>query len=98
MSVPDGYGTDFGNRDCGVVVVAPPSDPMAVARLFISGRYMDALGVLLLRHHRGGFYGWNGSCWPEAEGLKIRADLYRWLEDAFYWKASKTTPPELVPF
>jgi putative DNA primase/helicase len=78
-------------------VVPTPNDPMAVARTFVAEYYTGADGVLLLRHHRGGFYGWSGTCWPEAEEGGIRADLYRWLERASYLKKTKDGDM-LVPF
>jgi putative DNA primase/helicase len=82
--------------DEGVLVVPPPSNPMAVARMFVAKRYTDG-GALLIRHHRGDFYVWNGQCWPEAEDRKVKADLYHWLEPAHYMKETKTGP-ELAPF
>jgi putative DNA primase/helicase len=79
------------------LVVAPPGDPMAVARQFVEARFADGAGAPLLLYHRGGFHGWSGTCWPEAEERRMRADVYRWLERASYWKGTKDGP-ELVPF
>lgn len=71
-------------------IVPSPTNPMAVARQFVAEHYTDNdVGESLkLRHHRGGFYTWDGTCWPEGEDRKVRADLYRWLEPAKYWKGS----------
>jgi putative DNA primase/helicase len=90
-----GYRSTFGPVE--ELEVAPPGDPMAVARQFLEERFPDANGLPLLVHHRGGFYAWTGTCWPEAEERRIKADLYRWLERASYWKPGKDGP-ELVPF
>jgi putative DNA primase/helicase len=80
------------------LVVAPPGDPMAVARQFVDEKFTGPdLESPLLVHHRGGFHAWTGTCWPEAEERRIKADLYRWLERAHYWKQSRDGP-ELVPF
>jgi putative DNA primase/helicase len=79
------------------LIVASPSDPMAVARQFVDDGFRDQNGVALLRHHRGTFRRWSGTCWPESEGDAVRADLYRWLEGAHYWKATKNGS-DLSPF
>jgi putative DNA primase/helicase len=78
------------------LVVPPPSNPMAVAREFFSARYKRD-DVELLRHHRGDFHAWDGRSWPEAEDRTVRAELYRWLERAVYWKVVNKVPT-LVPF
>jgi putative DNA primase/helicase len=70
---------------------------MAVARLFVKKYHVTGDGTQLLRHHRGDFYRYDGRCWPEAEERKIRAELYRWLEPAVYWKPSRLGPI-LAPF
>ncbi|MDP9300610.1 MAG: phage/plasmid primase, P4 family [Actinomycetota bacterium] len=79
------------------LIVPSPNNPMAVARMFVAGHFADPDGSLMLRHHRGGFYTWDGTCWPEGEDRKVRADLYRWLEPAVYWKDTKDGS-ELAPF
>jgi putative DNA primase/helicase len=33
-----------------------------------------------LRHHRGSFYEWNGSSWPEAGEARLRSRLYAFLD------------------
>ena len=79
----------------GARIVPPPDDPMAVARAYIADRY----GELLLRHHRGVFYQWDGTCWPDVDDGRVRSDLSLWLEDATYWKpTTKDGSPELVRF
>lgn len=64
-------------------IVPSPDDPMAVARAFLADRYTRG-GDLLLRHHRGSFHRWTGSCWPEDEERRVKAELYHWLQPAFY--------------
>jgi putative DNA primase/helicase len=78
------------------LIVPAPGNPMAVARMFFADYYTGAEGEALLRHHRGDFYAWSGTCWPPAEDDRIKADLYRWLEPAVYWKTKNDD--ELVPF
>ena len=37
-------------------IIPPPTDPIAVARVFAAGHYLGIGGTLLLRHHRNTFY------------------------------------------
>jgi putative DNA primase/helicase len=73
-------------------IVPAPSDPMAVARMFITEHYTHADGTSLIRHHRGDPYCWSGTAWPEAEERRIRSDLYCWLESAFYDNPKSKSP------
>jgi putative DNA primase/helicase len=87
---------DMGDAD---LIVAAPGNPMAVARQFLKTRFIDNGGAPLLLFHRGGWHRWTGTCWPEAEERRIRADIYGWLEQANYWKpANGGRDVELVPF
>jgi putative DNA primase/helicase len=79
-----------------VRIVPPPSNPMAIARQFVAEHFAGD-DVDLLRRHRGDFYIWNGSCWPETEEEGLRANLYRWLEPACYIKQTEAGPKS-VPF
>src|SRR5262249_55667043 len=36
--------------------------------------------------------------WAEVEGRAIRAEVYRWLEPAYYWKKTTSGDERLVPF
>jgi putative DNA primase/helicase len=81
----------------GAVIVPPPSDPMAVARQFVAELYMSEEGVSLLRTHKGDFFAWSGSCWPEHEDDRVKADVYAWLEHAFYAR-ERTEGLVLVPW
>jgi putative DNA primase/helicase len=101
MTQSEGYESAFeadGVTDAESLLVVPaPGNPMAVARQFVAQRYTGTEDVLLIRHHRGDFYLWNWRCWPEAEDRKVKAELYRWLEPAHYYKKTKAGY-ELVPF
>lgn len=73
-------------------LLPPPSDPMAVARQFVGECYTTSDDDLVLRTHRGDFYRWDETCWPEAEARGVRGDVYRWLESAFYLKETRAGP------
>jgi putative DNA primase/helicase len=60
-----------GTADSAVI---DPRAPYDTARLF------QALRSAPMRHHRGVFYEWNGSSWPEAGDDKLRAQLYAFLD------------------
>jgi putative DNA primase/helicase len=78
------------------LVVPAPGNPLAVARQFVTERYAHELGARIAAH-RGLFYTWTGTHWIEIEETDVRSLLYRWLEHAVYWKATKDGP-ELVLF
>lgn len=67
----------------GRQVLPPPSNPMAVARQLVADRFTDG-DLTVIRAWRGGFYAWNGLCWPEADEATIRASAYAYLEHAVY--------------
>ena len=81
---------EFGEHD--ELIVPGPTKPYEIAQMFMQKHYSDPRGRLLL-HHRGLFYAWAGTHWPEGEARAVRADLYRWLEGAVYWQGK-----HLVPF
>ena len=60
--------------EAGAPPIPSPSNPMAVARRLARDLYTDH-GKLLLRAHRGDFYRWNGTCWPEAEARGVRGAM-----------------------
>ena len=68
--------------------VPAPAAPMPVARELVKDLYTESVG-LVLRYHRGDFYRYEGKCWPEMDRDSLRADAYRWLEDAVYEKEVK---------
>jgi putative DNA primase/helicase len=69
-SDPDNYGAQ-APFDAAVI---SPRAPYDIARLFQDTRAAPPL------HHRGCFYEWNGSSWPEAGEDKLRAELYAFLD------------------
>jgi putative DNA primase/helicase len=79
------------------LIVPPPSNPMAVARMFLSTHYTDN-GRILIRHHRNTFWSYNGSCWPELDERRLSSDLYRWLESAKFWKKNGDGKERLEDF
>lgn len=72
--------------------VPPPTNPMGVARELVKQLYTHTDGQLLLRAHKGDFYRWDGTCWPEAEARAVRGAAYKWLEHAVYLKDSAVGP------
>ncbi len=70
-------------------VLSAPSNPMAVAREFVSSHYSEPAGAELLRHWRGNLYAYEGTCWPDVEDRRVRAELYRFLDRAVYEKGDR---------
>ncbi len=63
-------------------LLPPPSEPMAVARIFVRSCLRD--GVLTLRQWRGGWWSWQTTHWVEVDERVVRSILYRFTEHAFY--------------
>ena len=80
-AVPETSSTGLSAEGIG----PPPSRPMAVARGLVGALYTDNEGRVVLRDHRGDFYRWNGTCWPEIDKRDIRGAAYEWLEHATYF-------------
>ena len=80
----------------GEYLVPPPSEPLAVARQFLDERMTEA-GYFLLLSHRGTFYAWDGTCWPDLEDAALRSELYQWLEHAIYERETRNGV-ELAPW
>jgi putative DNA primase/helicase len=60
-------------------LVVDPGAPLDIARLFLTKRH--TVGQMrTLHHHRGAFYVWNGTSYPEAEEASLRAELYEFLD------------------
>ncbi len=89
----DVVGEEYAKLAIEQPVVPPPTNPLAVARMFLAEHFTHNDGSRLLHHHRGDFYQWSGTCWPECEDRGMRSELYRWLESAVYPKKE-----ELVAF
>lgn len=75
------------------VVVPPPSDPIAVARVFAETVH-TVDGTLRLRHYRGGFHAYRDGAWPEAEKDAVRSAVWRFLESAVFRKGDGFKPFE----
>jgi putative DNA primase/helicase len=69
-------------------IVPAPTKPMSVARAFLADRHTDNDGINLIRHYRGDWHVYSGTCWPEDEDRSVRADVWRWLEGALYLKTN----------
>jgi putative DNA primase/helicase len=78
------------------LVVPAPSAPLAVARHFLKTVALEG-DQHLIRSHRGTFYRWDGTCWPELDERALRAELYVYLEDALY-ERTRGEDVELVPW
>jgi putative DNA primase/helicase len=70
------------------LIVPAPTNPLAVAKMFVDTHYTSNNGIGLLRHHRGDFHVYDGTCWPEAEDRTLSAELYEWLGRAKYVKVT----------
>lgn len=77
-----------------------PTAPYATALYFRDLRY-DVDDQPTLHHHRGAFYEWNGSAYPELDIQQVRAEIYRFLNssarsvkdaDAGNWKKVPLKP------
>jgi putative DNA primase/helicase len=77
-----------GKRSGTQRITAPPSAPMQVARDLVGDLYTTGHGDLVLHDHGGDFHLYDGTCWPEIDRRMIRADAYRWLENAAYVKVT----------
>jgi putative DNA primase/helicase len=76
-----------------LTIVPPPSRPMEVARAVVRALYTGTEDLFLLRDHRGSFYRWTGTCWPEIDRRDVRAAVYRYLEPAIYEDAEGKQHP-----
>ena len=66
------------------LLLPPPSEPMAVARVFVGECVHDK--ILTLHHWRGGWWTWRTTHWVEAEDGEVRGILYRYTEHATYFE------------
>jgi len=98
MSDPSGLAraVEESMREDGELVVPAPSKPLAIARQFLEQHHADVRHETLV-YHRGDFFDWVGTHWLERDDDGVEAALYRWLENASYWKETKDGP-ELVAF
>jgi putative DNA primase/helicase len=69
----------------GIVVTCSPQDPIAVAQQFVDEVMTHSADhALIVRWWRGDHYTWVGNCWLEQSTPKLRAALYRALQNAWY--------------
>jgi putative DNA primase/helicase len=64
-------------------LLPPPSEPMAVARIFVRDHYRHE-DALTLRHWRGGWWAWETTHWVEIPDGVVRSVLYHFTELAAY--------------
>jgi putative DNA primase/helicase len=73
-----------------VLLLPSPSEPMAVANIFIGQCLHD--NILTLRHWRGGWWMWRTTHWVEVEERYVKSILYRFTEHAFYVEGKDPKP------
>lgn len=74
------------------VIVAPPTDPMPCAAMFLDDAYGARDGHRLLVCHGGLLYRWDGAVWTPVEDAAVRSALWRYFRDALYEVAGKAGP------
>lgn len=75
------------SNDAKDLCLPPPTEPMAVANIFI--RQCVFKNILTLRHWRGGWWMWRTTHWIEIEERYVRSILYRFTEHAYYREGDK---------
>jgi len=70
----------------------PPSEPMAVARVYVDAHCKRA-DTLILRHWRGGWWQWKLSHWREIEDRTVESWLWNFTEHAVYAGSKDTLFP-----
>ncbi|NOT01035.1 MAG: hypothetical protein HOP29_10445 [Phycisphaerales bacterium] len=90
-----GMGQEIGERDpvTGKLILSS-SDPLPSARVFIRERFRHD-GMNTLRHYAGSFRVWRGNRYIPVEDDGLRADVYRFTEDAVI---AKTMPEGGIVF
>lgn len=93
---PDGQPSRPPRRGLPLVVDAPGA-PLPNARRFLRTRYAHPDRALLVCHG-GAFHAWDGTCWPETETARLRAELYRFFEHAVHLVPDKESELVETPF
>jgi putative DNA primase/helicase len=75
------------DRNRTTILLPSPSNPLAVATVFINGCLHE--GLLTLRFWRGGWWSWRTTHWVEVEERAVRSLLYRFTEHARYVEGKK---------
>jgi putative DNA primase/helicase len=76
----------------GLSLLPPPSQPMAVARVFVRECLCPHNDMLTLHHWRGGWWMWKTTHWVEVEDGAVRSVLYRFTENAIYLDSKAPRP------
>jgi putative DNA primase/helicase len=72
------------------LVLPAPSHPMAVARELVKRLYTLPTGEHL-RNHRGDFFQWDGTKWPELQTRDLKKRAYELVEHAVYEQVDDKT-------
>jgi len=83
---------DEANGSGGPMVLPSPSEPMAVARLFVELHCLHD-GVLTIRCWGGSWWAWRTTHWAEADERTVRSLLYHFAENALYVHPDKGLLP-----
>lgn len=73
-------------------VLPSPSDPMAVARLFVE-LYCEHEHVLTTRCWGGSWWAWRTTHWAEVAERSVRSQLYHFTENAVHYNAEGVPVP-----
>ena len=74
------------------LLLPPPSDPMAVARVFIE-QHCTRQDTLTLRYWCGSWWAWRTTYWAEVEERSVRSLLYHFTDKALYRDPKKGLLP-----
>jgi putative DNA primase/helicase len=76
----------------GLTVLPPPSEPMAVARLFVE-LHCQHERLLTIRCWNGSWWTWRTTHWGEVHERTVRSLLYHFTENALYLDAKRVLVP-----
>jgi hypothetical protein len=83
-------GADIG-KVAGSPLVIDPKAPHDIARAFLAAHFVEG-GQRTLHCHRGAFYAWNGTAYPEADDASLRAKIYGFLDQCVTVIHGETRP------
>ena len=63
-------------------LVLDPFDTLSIARAFLGSRHSSSEGFQALHHYQDNFYRWNRRAYEIVAGGTIRAEIYKFLEEA----------------
>lgn len=70
-------------------LVIDPRAPYDIARSFLDVLFVED-GRRTLHRHRGGFFAWNGTAFPEADEEGLKAKLYTFLDQCIAFDANRS--------